>query len=112
MQELGLGPTGFTEQGVREEAPARIGPGMQVCDIGGHKIGKAVKVHKLSEQRGARLDTPGEDFIEVSTGLLGLGQRLWIPFSAVHDVVDDCVFLRISYPELEQQNWWERPLPN
>jgi hypothetical protein len=62
--------------------------GMDVCDVGGDKIGTVAVVHRSREHVLARgmpdesLKVRGE-ILEVKTGLLGLGKHLHVPMSAV-----------------------------
>jgi hypothetical protein len=58
---------------------------------------------------GAGERPPDEGVIEVKTGLLGLGARLYIPLSAVHDTVEDCVFVAKTKEAFEQLGWHEKP---
>jgi hypothetical protein len=85
------------------EFAGRIGPGMDVCDITGEKIGAVAHVHR-------RTGRPGEDrVIEVKSGFLGLGGHWWIPLGAVHDMTDGCVFLGVDKDTPEARAWHERP---
>jgi len=47
--------------------------------------------------------------LEVKTGFLGLGKRLYIPLSAVQNVTRDCVFVSHSREDVEDLGWDEEP---
>lgn len=92
------------QQRLREvEFAGRITPGMDVCDISGEKIGTVAGVHR-------RTGSPGQDrVIEVKTGFLGLGEHLYVPLSAVHDMTEGCVFLGVGKEAPETRDWHARP---
>jgi hypothetical protein len=92
------------QQNLREvEFAGRIAPGMDVCDIGGEKIGAVANVHR-------RTGPVGEDrVIEVKAGFLGLGKHWWIPLSAVRDMTEGCIFLAVGKDAPETRAWHERP---
>jgi hypothetical protein len=47
--------------------------------------------------------------LEVKTGLLGLGKRLYVPRSAVQEVLVESLFLSIPKEELEARGYYEKP---
>ncbi len=87
----------------------RIAPGMDVCDIAGDKIGTIAHLHRRNSVGEAGGEgpttaiTPAEEVMEVRTGFLGLGKHLYIPVTAVQEVLTDAVFLskgRDSFADL------------
>jgi hypothetical protein len=88
-------------------------PDMDVCDANGDKIGTITHVHRydVAMVGGGRGDgqPPHEEVLEVKTGFLGLGKRLYIPLSAVQNVSRDCVFVSHSREDIEDLSWDEEP---
>jgi hypothetical protein len=89
---------------------------MNVCDMGGEKVGTIAHIYRSAEAAvGAHAtagagERPSDDgVLEVKTGLLGLGARLYIPLSAVHDTLEDCVFVAKTKEEFEHLGWYEKP---
>jgi hypothetical protein len=101
----------------------RITPGMDVCDVTGEKVGSIAHVYGMAEASddatvGATTDattdvtTPartGEEIIEVKTGFLGLGKHLYIPVSAVQEVLTDSIFLSKSRESFEELGYETKP---
>jgi hypothetical protein len=98
-------------------------PDMDVCDCNGDKIGTVAHVyrHEMASvaasagageptgvSQGLPEATPGE-FLEVKTGPLGLGRRLYIPMSQVQDLTSGCVFLTRGKDEIDDLDWDTRP---
>lgn len=88
----------------------RITPGMDVCDVTGDKIGTVAHVYRFDDpaQREAAAGSD-EEYIEVKTGFLGLGKHLYIPLSAVQEVLTDSVFLSKSKDAFEALGYETRP---
>ncbi len=63
--------------------PGRILPGMDVCDVGGDKVGSVAAIHHVGEVPDPAPASLPDDILEVKTGLLGLGKHLYVPVSAV-----------------------------
>jgi hypothetical protein len=88
-----------------------VRPGMDVCDSSGEKIGTVTAVHSRAPAAvgGRVMDHPS--FVEVKTGLLGLGAHLYAPAIAVQDATEACLFLRQTREEIEREHagWRERP---
>ncbi|HEY7063354.1 MAG TPA: PRC-barrel domain-containing protein [Chloroflexota bacterium] len=98
---------------MREQYIGRIAPDMDVCDISGEKIGTVTHVYRddLAVVGGAHGDRrPSHDeVVEVKTGFLGLGKRLYVPMSAFQEVIHGCAFLSRSRADIEQMEWEEKP---
>jgi hypothetical protein len=103
---------------MQEPYVGRIEPGMDVCDIEGHKIGTIAHVHRhalepstmaTESSSGTVATATHDDVLEVRTGPLGLGKHFYIPWSAIHDHTSECVFLKSTREEVEQQGWDRRP---
>jgi hypothetical protein len=84
-----------------------IEPGMEVCDVGGAKVGTVAHVHRAVLPPSEA--PPGEEILEVKTGFLGLGAHLYVPLSAVQEVLDAGVFLGRPKEAFEGAGWYERP---
>ena len=100
----------------QERYIGRLEPGMDVCDIDGEKIGAINHVyrHAYTSAEGTAASAsvataPGEDVLEVKTGLLGLGKHYWVPFSAIHDVASGCVFLSKRRDDIDGLAWDVKP---
>ena len=96
-----------------EDLP-KVRSGIDVCDVGGEKIGTVAHVyrHTLAPagEAGAAAARPREDIVEVKTGLLGLGKHLYIPLTAVDTLNDagDCLALNIGKDQVDAA-WESRP---
>jgi hypothetical protein len=103
----------FSRRYIMEEPDlSRIEHGMDVCDIEGSKLGTVARVYRYSNaavSSAAAATRPGEDIVEVKTGLLGLGKHYYIPMSAVRDVTDGGVFLVGGRDEIDLVSWQEKP---
>ena len=88
----------------------RIVPGMDVCDVGGDKIGTVAHIHRFSELPDPA-DTASlpEEYLEVKTGFLGLGKHLFIPMSAVQEVLTDSLYISKAKEDLEGLGFQNRP---
>jgi hypothetical protein len=99
---------------LREEATAtHLAPGMDVRDMDGRKIGTIEHIyHEVEGSAFEAARSPsgkGEDGVmEVKTGILGLGEHLFIPIAAVSDSVDESVFLTARKSEMPEE-WHQRP---
>jgi hypothetical protein len=89
--------------------PARIRPGMDVCDVGGDKVGSVGAVHHVSQPPDPAAASVPDEILEVKTGLLGLGKRLYVPMSAVQEVLPESVFLSRPKEEFESLGYYEKP---
>ena len=89
----------------------RITPGMDVCDVTGEKVGSIAHVYQF-EDAAAESATPArtaEEIIEVKTGFLGFGKHLFIPVSAVQEVLTDSIFLSKSRESFEELGYEQKP---
>jgi hypothetical protein len=88
----------------------RIVPGMDVCDVGGDKIGSVAHIHRYSElpDPADTVSLP-EEYIEVKTGFLGLGKHLYIPMSVVQEVLTDSVYISKAKEDLESLGFTNKP---
>src|SRR5258708_30313823 len=69
--------------------------GLDVYDRDGHKVGS--------------IEDVGPNYVHVSTGFLGLGPDLYVPFSAIDRVGDDRVIFNVSRDEIASRRWEQRP---
>ncbi len=88
----------------------RIVPGMDVCDVGGDKIGSVAHIHRFSELPDPA-DTAAlpEEYLEVKTGFFGLGKHLYIPMSAVQEVLTDSLYISKAKEDLEGLGFLNKP---
>jgi hypothetical protein len=89
--------------------PGRILPGMDVCDVGGDKIGSVAAVHHVSALPDPAPASMPNDILEVKTGLLGLGKHLYVPMSAVQEVLTESVFLARPKEDFASLGYYEKP---
>ncbi len=72
----------------REQLAARqIAPGMDVCDVSGEKVGSVARVG---------------DAVEVKTGPLGLGKRLYVRPDEIDGVTEAGVILKRAKQEFHE----------
>jgi hypothetical protein len=91
---------------MEERAFGQIEVGMEVCDVGGHKIGSVAHLHEGQSAPGGQIDG---GYVEVKTGFLGLGAHLFVPFDAVREVTEGGVILAHTRDEVKQMGWDARP---
>ena len=83
--------------------------GMDVCDVSGDKIGSVAYLHRASSLPAQATSSVPDEILEVKTGLLGLGKRLYVPMSAVQEVLTESIFLSRPKEELESLGYYEKP---
>jgi|ERR687887_324788 hypothetical protein len=103
---------------MQEQYIGRLTPDIDVRDMDGHKIGTLARVYRDEPTTTPpAAEAPSTDVIgasgesgimEVKTGPLGLGERLYIPISAIHDATEDSVFLGSRKDELAEE-WHHKP---
>jgi len=69
--------------------------GHNLCDVNGKPIGSISGI--------------GRNYFHVVTGLLGLGQDLYVPIDAVDHCSSSCCYLNITTDELRSRDWTTRP---
>ena len=103
---------------MQERYLGRLKSAMEVCDLSGAKVGTISRVYRHADAAvGASgagtpavpAELPRDEVMEVKTGFLGLGSHLYIPLSAVHDTLDDCVFVSKPTEEFEGLGWHDKP---
>jgi uncharacterized protein (TIGR02271 family) len=82
----GIGGTTVTPEDVR---------GRNLCDVNGKQIGSISGV--------------GRDYFHVITGLLGLGQDLYVPINAVDHCNQTCCYLSMTTEDVKGRGWTTRP---
>jgi hypothetical protein len=102
----------------QERYVGRLLPNMDVCDVAGQKIGSIARVYRdelalaMSATGGPAESVPERprhpEIMEVKTGLLGLGEHLYIPIDAVQDVTEECVLLSVKKDEVASE-WHHTP---
>src|SRR4051794_23428169 len=70
----------------------QIREGMDLYDVDGDKIGS---VGEVASGR----------YLRASTGFLGLGRELYIPFSAITDVRSNGIYLSVDKDDFGRQGW-------
>jgi hypothetical protein len=82
---------------------------MEVCDVGGDKVGSVGEVHHLGPLPDQPAASVPDEILEVKTGLLGLGKHLYVPMSDVQEVLTESVFLSRPREEFESLGYYEKP---
>jgi hypothetical protein len=82
----------------------RIVRGMDICDRTGEKIGTIAQVYRydptMSGLAGGSSRVAQYELVEVKTGFLGLGKRLYIPNGFIQEVTQGSVFLSKTADEM------------
>lgn len=86
----------------------RIMPGQDLCDMNGDKIGSVAHVYREDENTITGPLPVHEDVIEVKTGIFGLGEKLYVPVSAVDDTTEDAVFVAKPKDDFDDA-WHQKP---
>ena len=92
-----------------EHVSRPIVPGMDVCDVGGDKVGSVAVFHRVIKLPDPATASAPEEILEVKTGLLGLGKHLYVPMSAVQEVLTESIFLSRPKEEFESLGYYEKP---
>jgi hypothetical protein len=89
---------------------------MDVCDSRGSRLGSIARVYRydandepVEHAAGGAPAVAYDEVFEVKTGMLGLGKRLFVPFSAIQEVVSDSVFLSIGGFDSELDQFKHKP---
>jgi len=82
---------------------------MDVCDVSGDKVGSVAYMHRAIGIPDSAPASAPEEIIEAKTGLLGLGKHLYVPLSAVQEVLIESVFLSHPKEEFESLGYYEKP---
>ncbi len=91
-----------------ERYVGRILPGQDLCDINGDRVGSVAHVYREDEALMPAGQPIHEDVIEVKTGVFGLGERLYVPVSAVDDATESAVFVDKAKDQFEEA-WRRKP---
>jgi hypothetical protein len=83
--------------------------GMDVCDVSGEKVGSVAVFHRVIQRPDPVTANAPEEILEVKTGLLGLGKHLYVPVSAVQEVLTESVFLSRPKEDFESLGYYEKP---
>jgi len=97
----------------------QLKPDMDVCDVTGKKVGTVSHVYRYADA-GIAVSAatspaplgqglPYDELMEVKTGFLGLGAHLYLPISAVQEILNDCVFVSKAEEEFERLGWHDKP---
>jgi hypothetical protein len=92
----------------------RLTADMDVCDLDGHKLGKVARVYRdeFSVYKTAGESNSGESaypsVMEVKSGPLGFGARLFIPLTAIEDATAECVFVAKKKGDSTEE-WRHKP---
>jgi hypothetical protein len=82
---------------------------MEVCDVGGDKVGSVGHLHHVSQSPDPAAASVPDEILEVKTGLLGLGKHLYVPMGDVQEVLPGSVFLSRPREEFESLGYYEKP---
>jgi len=70
----------------------------------------AATLHRVSQLPDpATAASAPEEVLEVKTGLLGLGKHLYVPMSAVQEVLSESVFISRPKEDFESLGYYEKP---
>jgi hypothetical protein len=87
----------------------RILPGQDLCDVNGDKVGSVAHVYREdASMLGDGHESVYDEVIEVKTGLFGLGEKLYVPVSAVDDTTENAVFVTQAKDEFADA-WHRKP---
>lgn len=70
---------------------------------------KGADVYSSDGQKIGSISDIGPNYLHVSTGFLGLGRDLFIPFDAVSRAERDSVYLNVAKDRVDQMGWDRRP---
>jgi hypothetical protein len=84
----------------------RILPGQDLCDANGDKVGSIAHVYREDDAMMGDGQPVHEEVIEVKTGILGLGEKLYVPVSAVDDATEAAVF--VGKPKADFDSAWHQ----
>lgn len=90
----------------------RIREGMDVVDVNGEKVGTVGKIYlpaRVSSTTTDYAEPAGQFCMKVDTGFLGLGKDLYVPASAIRDVMADRVELNVAKDVLDSMDWDKKP---
>jgi hypothetical protein len=97
---------------VSEQFVNQIREGMHVEDADGDKVGTVSAIYqpiRVVSTTAGSAEPAGDACLKVHVGLPLLGKDLYIPASAIRDVTDDRIILRVDETRLGEQGWDERP---
>jgi hypothetical protein len=95
-----------------ERFSAMLREDMDVIDANGDKVGKIGKIYQptvVSSTASTVAEPTGRAYMQVDTGLLGLGKHLYIPADAIGDVTADRVFLTTDKAHFDAMGWDHKP---
>jgi hypothetical protein len=99
---------------MKDQYIGRLTSHMEVCDVLGYRIGTIARVHRdeyaLVEARVGPTDERPQQagVIEVKTGPLGFGARLYVPVTEIREVTEESVFLDKNKDEVAR-DWRTKP---
>ena len=70
---------------------------------------KGADVYSSDGQKIGSISDIGPNYLHVTTGFLGLGRDLFVPFDAVSRSERDNVYLNVFKDRIEQMGWDRRP---
>jgi uncharacterized protein (TIGR02271 family) len=91
---------------VAKSISSQVTDGMEVFDSNDDKIGT---VHEVYDASAAERSSSGGGYLRVPTGFLGLGTEHHIPFSAIHEVREDRIYLNIVKDRLNEMGYDAAP---
>jgi hypothetical protein len=87
----------------------QIQPGVEVYDVAGDKIGSVARVHRVDETPEHLGAATFDEVLEVKTGFLGFGKRLYVPVGEVQETLRDSLFLAHSKDGLASLGYDSKP---
>ena len=99
---------------MRDRFLGQIVKGVVVLDRGGSKVGTVERAYRYSpvamSAGGGAEQLPPDEIVEVKTGFLGLGKRMFVPIGAIEEVSGGNLFLSKSSNEIDNADDWHERL--
>ena len=95
-------------KGVDKRHLGKIYPGLDLCDVNGAKIGTIARIYREDEALVSYGEPIYQEIVEVKTGFLGFGKRLYVPLVDVEDISGNAAFLAKSKKNLDA-GWEQKP---
>ena len=86
----------------------RLLPGQELCDVNGEKVGTISHVYREEVTPETGTAPAHDEVVEVKTGFMGLGQRLYVPVSAIAETTEAAVFVDKAADEFDG-DWKRKP---
>jgi len=82
---------------------------MDVYDVTGDKIGSVARVHRIDQTPDHVGAGTFDEILDVKTGFLGFGKRLYVPVGAVQEMQRQSLFLAHAKDGLASLGYYSKP---